>query len=724
MNIRYYARESSLMMSLTSNWHSILSQNDGAMSCDELNEFDYSKYSSAYTNMHRALDKNYSHLVSKDQLSGMKQSEFEQVGYTYGSIAQKQEMVDKWDKLISENVSIRNLQEKIINDNILLDQFCADWVGLVNSDEFVEKNGFKLLIYNGFTDVLIPDQDRLSISGKWHYDNYTPGSFVRYMFFLNDFEEHGGGIDIFDRNWSSHFSDSTGYVGLPLDKRLTDIAKLCELTGNEYHPHEVRPSSSDYLCFSSSRCIHRGINPTKGPRRSVFLCGVPCSPSVPTEAILNYSRSLLASQQPGSDLIPVFRVDDKEANSPPSTTLPICLDDPSQVHNYVSKHICHQLGLASESSESRLIRLLCDRVTKSSSQSELMSFVKADLHLLSHSLAGLVPLREKFNGYLDDVNRELFRYQPDSTKLRSHIYWPNPTHPKYGRTLSDEKPYTSSIPLIDKSTPLATAGSCFAYEIARVFQERGYNYVVTEKPEPSQGIYASDYEPGDKFVPFSANFGILFNTPSLLQLAQRAFGEFTFQRLLMKRGGAFHDPYRETVFFASPEAYAWDYDRHTSALQQMLMTTRVFIFTLGLNECWRLRGDGTALSRNPDSDMMPYAYHQRLTVAENVESIARFYELVRRYNPDFKLILSLSPIPFLATGLADKEHVIAANCHSKATLRVAAQELADKYSDVYYFPSYELIHYCESNPWEDDLRHVRRETVKRVISLFEEMFVA
>ena len=96
---------------------------------------------------------------------------------------------------------------------------------------------------------------------------------------------------------------------------------------------------------------------------------------------------------------------------------------------------------------------------------------------------------------------------------------------------------------------------------------------------------------------------------------------------------------------------------------------------------------------------------------------------MRKYNPKFKLILSLSPIPFLATGRADHEHVIAANCHSKSSLRVAAQEVVDKYDDVYYFPSYELIHYCEASPWESDLRHVKRDTVSRVVSMFEDIFV-
>jgi hypothetical protein len=721
---RYYPREASLLMSLTSLLHHKLVAGEGAgIKVVPLDQGSYSSYPLGYTHLHSALSHFYGTLLLQEDAEAHAQAPFSQQGYVLGRVPADSPMVARWDQIIRSHGDQRSLQTEMLEDPALLDQFTADWVELVNSDAFVALTGSKLLIHNGFTDVLVPSENRLSVSGKWHYDNYTPGPYVRYLFFLNDFEEHGGGIDLFDRGWSHRFSDSSGYVGLPLDHRLSDLEPLCRVHGFDYQPVEVRPSAGDFLCFSSSRCIHRGMNPTRGPRHVVFLCGIPVSPTVPTELVVRYSRALLQNQNPGSDLIPVFRCDPPAAPPLPDQQQALRLDQPAFSHPHLADELCRELGLASESAHARLIRLFCDRPRPAASQLQLLQLVLTDLQLAASIDAALQPLLQRFQGYLVSLNKEIQRYQPNEQRLREHIYWPNPTHEKYGRTLADEKPYVRPEPLIDASTPLATAGSCFAYEIARVFQERGYNYVVTEKPDPAQGIYASDYEPDDPYVPFSANFGILFNTPSLHQLAQRAFGERQFQRLLMKRGEVFHDPYRETVFFASPEAHALDYDRHTSALQRMLTEARVFIFTLGLNECWRLRSDGTALSRNPDADLMPYVRHQRLSVADNVAALSGFYELVKRYNPEFQLILSLSPIPFLATGLADQEHVIAANCHSKSTLRVAAQEMADRYADVHYFPSYELIHYCESDPWEPDLRHVRRDTVSRVVSLFEEIYV-
>ena len=150
----------------------------------------------------------------------------------------------------------------------------------------------------------------------------------------------------------------------------------------------------------------------------------------------------------------------------------------------------------------------------------------------------------------------------------------------------------------------------------------------------------------------------------------------------------------------------------------MFLESEVFIFTMGLNECWRFIKDNSVLSRNPDNDLYPFVSHTRLSVQDNIDAISSFYNLVKGMNPSFKLILTVSPIPFLATGLGDTNHVVEANCHSKSVLRVAAQELADSYEDIFYFPSYELITYCLDSPWQDDLRHVKKEAVQSVVSMF------
>ena len=96
----------------------------------------------------------------------------------------------------------------------------------------------------------------------------------------------------------------------------------------------------------------------------------------------------------------------------------------------------------------------------------------------------------------------------------------------------------------------------------------------------------------------------------------------------------------------------------------------------------------------------------------------------RAHNPEVKFIVSVSPVPLHATFQGTRKHVVVANCHAKATLRVVAEEFCRTTPGAYYFPSYESVMYCTDAAWEPDLRHVSRAAVDKVMALFDQMFVA
>jgi len=319
------------------------------------------------------------------------------------------------------------------------------------------------------------------------------------------------------------------------------------------------------------------------------------------------------------------------------------------------------------------------------------------------------------------------RYSDQGKPKQKSIFWPNPSHAKHPSSRFSTLPYVKKHPLIDKNTPIGSAGSCFAIEIARALQEQTFNYVITERADdPSTGVYVDSYTAGDEFAPGSFNSGIQFNTVNFRHLAEKAFGTREFKPLVIEQktssGGTYYmDPYRADIFFASEQAYLDDYQKHRDAIREALTTCEVFILTPGLNECWELT-DGTVMARNPRRATYPYAKHKTLTVAENIENLELFFNTVKQHNPNFKLILSLSPVPFLATGRSETHHVIEANCHSKATLRVAIDEVVRSNPDIYYLPSYEYVSYCSEKPWMEDDRHVQRDTVRQIIQMFSEIF--
>ncbi len=308
-------------------------------------------------------------------------------------------------------------------------------------------------------------------------------------------------------------------------------------------------------------------------------------------------------------------------------------------------------------------------------------------------------------------------YTPAVYKNPKAVFWPDPTF-KDKRSLFTEIPYSRKWNMIDRQTAIGSAGSCFAMEIAMRLQREGYNYIVAEKdPHPTESQFSKS----------CARWGTIFNTPSFRQLIERAFGERHLPKLLWSTKGAqglqLMDPFREDVIFNSIEEYERDLENHVMACRKALSTCDYFVLTLGVNEVWQLKSDGSVFSRAPWRISTHLVEHKVMTVDENLRELEEMLRIWRKYNPKIQLIVTVSPVPLHATFRAHEHHVIAANAHSKATLRVTAEEFCKRNEGVYYFPSYESVMYCTENAWEADQRHVSRNAVDKVMQLFETMFL-
>jgi|GEM_PF-387227 Phytanoyl-CoA dioxygenase (PhyH)./GSCFA family. len=343
--------------------------------------------------------------------------------------------------------------------------------------------------------------------------------------------------------------------------------------------------------------------------------------------------------------------------------------------------------------------------------SQLASEFPAEQHLW------LCLLRDLANHEIETLeNRRA--YVPGGRFNPNAVYYPNPLNPQDPRSTFSELPYARVFKFVDKTTPIGSAGSCFAMEIAHRLQAEGYNYVITEPDPHSEKGYMNS----------CARWGTIFNVPSMRQLVEKAFRVRKLPKILWSHYPdgklELRDPFREEITFSSLDEYEASYDSHIAAAREALLKCKVFVMTLGVNEVWRLKSDGTAFSRNPWRLASSLVERHIQTVEDNVNDLQKMLDLWRSHNPDLKLILSVSPVPLLATFRGDDSHVIASTCHSKSTLRLAAEEFVKRNRDVYYFPSYETVLYCTENPWEPDQRHVARHTVGKVMQLFDTMFVS
>ncbi len=212
-----------------------------------------------------------------------------------------------------------------------------------------------------------------------------------------------------------------------------------------------------------------------------------------------------------------------------------------------------------------------------------------------------------------------------------------------------------------------------------------------------------------------------------MQLIERAYGRFVPEDDIWQRPDeSFVDAFRPGVqpngFVSEAELLA-DRRQHLACVRTMFENLDIFVFTLGLTECWRSRRDGTVYPVCPGVDggvFDPEKYEFFNHEVEDVEAdLASFIAALRAVNPKARVILTVSPVPLVATA-DPAASVLMATTYSKSVLRVAAERVRRTVPDAYYFPSYEIItgSFSRGAYYADDLRNVTEEGVNHVMSLF------
>lgn len=281
---------------------------------------------------------------------------------------------------------------------------------------------------------------------------------------------------------------------------------------------------------------------------------------------------------------------------------------------------------------------------------------------------------------------------------------------------------------IGRDQKVATAGSCFAQHIARKLQAMGFNYFIAEKPEnlsPEQARI-------NGYGVFSARYGNIYTVRQLLQLYERAHGHFSpVEDYWVRPDGRFVDPYRPNVEpdgFASLQALHDDRAAHLQCVRAMFGESDFFVFTLGLTEAWRSRRDGAVFPLAPGVTAGEYdeSLHEfvNFDVVETIADFRSFLTALRTVNPRVRVLLTVSPVPLIATY--ESRHVLTATTYSKSVLRVAADTLARELEWVDYFPSFEIITggFNAGAYYQDDAREVTDAGVAHVMRCFAKHYLS
>jgi len=288
-------------------------------------------------------------------------------------------------------------------------------------------------------------------------------------------------------------------------------------------------------------------------------------------------------------------------------------------------------------------------------------------------------------------------------------------------------PLVSTPFKIAREDRVATAGSCFAQEIAHRLQTSGYTYYLAEKPP--EGMSAAEALRRN-YSMYSCRYGNMYTTAQFRQLVERAYGRFTPSLDYWTRAdGRFVDPFRPRIEpdgYATVEEMRADREKHLAAVRQMIETMDVFVFTFGHTETWRHKPDGAILQLAPGVDggtWDPEVYEfYNMTVSEVVRDFLAAMDMVREINPKVRVVLSVSPVGIIATY--EDRHVVVSNTAVKSILRAAADEVTRARPNVAYFPSYDLVNVSPNAGrfYRDDTRRINPHGIDRVMKMFFDHF--
>ena len=205
---------------------------------------------------------------------------------------------------------------------------------------------------------------------------------------------------------------------------------------------------------------------------------------------------------------------------------------------------------------------------------------------------------------------------------------------------------------INRQTSFFTLGSCFAREIARKLEHRGYPAFHLEVAEHINSTHANR---------------------CMLELVLGTCSGQPKARLdeMFGAGGV------------RPEA-----------LRKVLQTADAIIYTLGVAPAFFEVATGefvmppsSALSAQALAEVFEF---RTTSVAENLENLNFIYEKVKAMNPRCKFVLTVSPVPLRKTF--EFNSALNADCLSKSTLRVTAHEFMQRReAGTYYWPSFEIV---------------------------------
>jgi hypothetical protein len=205
-------------------------------------------------------------------------------------------------------------------------------------------------------------------------------------------------------------------------------------------------------------------------------------------------------------------------------------------------------------------------------------------------------------------------------------------------------------------------GSCFSDEIGKQLNE-------------------------NKLNSFSNPFGTIYNPHSIFKLLAN---QVSVNQVVESQEVFYHWDTHGAISGLCEQEVVDEIDRKLGETQDFLKKAEWLIITLGTSIVYEHKKVGIVANchKTPSSQFTK----RFLSQEEIIQSFSNLHSYLTNHNPELNILFTVSPVRHIRDGLVE-------NNRSKAILIDAIHSITERYSNVGYFPSYEIVN--------DELRDYR-----------------
>lgn len=226
---------------------------------------------------------------------------------------------------------------------------------------------------------------------------------------------------------------------------------------------------------------------------------------------------------------------------------------------------------------------------------------------------------------------------------------------------------------IGHNNHIFSLGSCFADNMARKLTEAKFN--ITASPS-----------------------GVLFNPESIAATLECYHTKQIPSQEMLHEGdqGWFHYMFHSSLSHSEQSVALEQMQRAVESGHEALCGADVVLLTFGTAWIYRHKESGQVVANCHKQPQ--YLFQREMLSIDDI--VGRYSTLLEGALSDKRVIFTVSPVRHLSDGLE-------ANSLSKAILRVAIDTLVSRYSNAFYFPSFEIVgdELRDYRFYDDDMIH-------------------